>query len=355
MKKIVSLMLALVFVCLAAAACGNNKSSYNFDLSDYIDLPEYKNIPAVGAPAEVTDEDVELQIMSTLNYYGRKVDVTDRPAQEGDYVTVDYAGYVDGMSTEPVTIQDTELCIGLGSMPEEFENALIGLNAGEVTQISIVLPDPFEEYPNYAGKTANLTVALKKIQISEAPEYTDDFVRAFLGHDTIEEYEQAVRDALVEKQHEAFYDITIPQVWGVILDNTEVKKYPDDKIKKYYDGVVDSVKNYVDTLGLDYEAFLTNTLGMTEEEFYESAMNEAQASVKDEMICHAIAKAENIKVSDNDYKTRGLEIAKEAYGLETLEELEEQFAPQEIRDNILCDMVKEFVAENAAITYENAD
>ena len=128
MKKIVSLLLVLTFVCLAFISCGAKNKHFNYDLSEYIDLAEYKNIAAKTKKAEVTDEEVEEQIMATINYYARKNNVTDRPAQSGDYVTVDYAGYVDGVSENVVSIYDKEVAVGLGTLPEEFENAIIGMN-----------------------------------------------------------------------------------------------------------------------------------------------------------------------------------------------------------------------------------
>ena len=354
MKRFVSLLLVLTFVCLAAVACGKN-SHYNYDLKNYIDLAEYMNLPAKTIKSEVTDEDVEDQIMSAINYYSRKVQVTDRPVQKGDIVTVDYMGYVGEVNDSVITVTDTDVCVGLGDMPEEFENALIGLNIGDQTYAQVMLPVPFEESPEYAGKLAELVILVKAINVNEAPIYNDDFVRAYLGHNSVEEYEQAVRDALVAKQKQAYYDIVIPQIWNDLTDATEVKKYPDSEVKYYYDSLVNSVKSYVDALGLDMEAFIKTTFEMSEDEFYEKSLEEAQITVKEQMMCSAIAKAEGIKVSAAEYNTRALRYAQDNYDFTSVEELEEKFSHDEIELLILCDMVKEYLADHASITYTNED
>ena len=351
MKKIVSLLLVLTFVCLAFISCGAKSKHYNYDLSEYIDLAEYKNIPAETPKAEVTDDEVEEQIMATINYYARKNEVTDRPAQSGDYVTVDYAGYVDGVSTNTVSISNTEVAVGLGTLPEEFENALIGMNKGDTKSIEIVLPDPFEEYPNYAGKTANLVIAVKSVCELESPVYNDDFARAYLGYDSVEEFEKAIRASIEKQQALAFYGIVVPQVWQTVFDNTEVKKYPENEVKAKYDTLVGAVAEYVETLNLDMDAFIEKNFEMTAEEYYDLSLEQAQMEVKERMICHAIAKAEGIKVTNAEYEKRALEYAEGMYGLESIEALEEQYTRDEVEELVLCDIVKEFLADNASITY----
>ena len=191
------------------------------------------------------------------------------------------------------------------------------------------------------------------ISVPEAPSYTDDFVRAYLKHNSIAEFEQAVRDALDAKQKQAYYDVVSPQVWEVITENTEVIKYPDAEVKEYYDALVGSVNEYVEALNLDFDAFVEKNFEMTADEFYASSLEEAQIRVKDNLITKAIAKAEGIKVTSDIYEERALKYATDVYDCETIEELESKFSREEIEDIILTDLVHEFVADNASITYSN--
>lgn len=350
MKKILSLLIVLVIVLLSVAACAKTYGRYNYDLSEYIDLAEYKNLPAKTTDPSVSDEDVEAQIKSTISYYTRKVEVKNRGAQLGDVITIDYVGYVDGVSEDYVEVNDVNIKIGLGTYPEEFENALLGLRSGNTTYVEVKLPDDFPEYPDYAGKTAQISIYVKALCEEEEPEYTDDFVRAYLGHDSVADYENAVRQALEEQHSDSYYSIVLNQIWDSVLDNTTVKKYPDKEVKYYYDRLVDTVSNHVSALELDFAAFVKTNFDMTEEEFYAYAMENAQETVKEQMIVNAIARTENISISDSEYKTLGEKYAKEIYELDSLAELEEKFPSDEIRELFLIEKVQKFVADNADVS-----
>ena len=355
MKKIVSLLLALSFILLAAVACSGQKGKYAYDLSDYIELGEYKNLPATATDTRVTDEAVRRQVESSISYYSRKVEVVGRPADVGDTANIDYMGYVEGISEQSITHRNVDVILGLYEYPEEFETAIIGMNAGESRFVEITFPDDFDEYPEYAGKTAEISIYLNSVCEVEEPEYTDDFVKAYLYHDSIADYEEAVRAAL-EKQHESgFYKIVSQQIWQTIVDNATVKKYPEAEVKYYYDGLVGNVNDYVTELELDFDAFVNANFEMTAEEFYDYAKTYSEEKVKEEMVVHAIAKAEGITLTDEEYKTLGEEYAKTVAGVESLAKLEEEYSRDEISEVLLGDKVKKAVADLADITWTKAD
>ena len=351
MRKIVSLILALSFVCLAAVACGKKYDRYNYDLDEYITLAEYKNLPAKANDTRVTDDAIKLQAESAVQYYSKNVEVTDRTSVPGDTVNIDYVGYVDNYENDYVTIRDVDVIVGVGVYPAEFEHALVGLSAGNMNVVDVTFPETFEEYPDYAGKTAHITVYVNSVSETVYPEYTDDFVRAYLHHDSIEDYENAIREALEAKHEEGFYMNVIGQIWDTVVDGTEVKKYPDAEVKYYYDKLVDSVSSYVELYNLNMEAFISSNFEMTEEEFYDYAMDYAQTTVKEQMVVNAIARRENITISESEYKELGEEYAKDVAGLESLAELEENYSRSEIEEVLLGDKVKKAVADLALITW----
>lgn len=352
MKRTLSYVLAfimLVSVCLTAVSCGN-KSRYNYDLDDYIVLPEYKGLEARANAIEVTDDTIRAIVDSVVDSYSRKIEITDRAADVGDVATVSYSGYTEGVSEDYITRENVELTIGFGRMPEEFESALIGMMPGDIKQIYITFPEDFAEYPDYAGKTASLTLRLDLICELEAPVYNDDFARAYLNHASVEEYEAYVRETLTESRKKAYNELVLNQIWQGIVDGTEVKKYPDAEVKRYYNELIDSVKIYVDSLGLDYAAFIEKNFEMTEDEFHAYALESAQETVKEEMICNAIARAEKIKLTNDEYTSRATVYATELYKFGSLAEFEEEFSRDKIEELILGDLVKEFVVDNANVT-----
>lgn len=344
MKKVISLTLALAFVCIALFSCAKN-TSYNYNLDDYITLAEYKNLPAKAESPAVSDELFDMTIMSVVNAYARLIEVTDRPIQIGDIVTISYSALFEEVSDTPIVKEGLELTMGLTKLPEEFENALIGMKKGETTQVTATLPDDFDENPDYIGKTGVFDIYVSLVCEREAPVYNDDFARAYLKHDSVEEYENYVRESLRAEREQAYNETVLNQVWQTIVDKTEVIKYPDAEVNKYYNMTVDSVKEYVDALGGDFDSFVEKNFGMTVDEFYADVLAEAQAKVKEEMIVNQIARRESIKVSKEEYKKRGEEYATDYYQLESLEKFEEMYSRGEIEQLILSDLVRECVVK----------
>ncbi len=344
MKRIISLTLSLVFVCVVLFSCAKH-TSYNYDLDDYITLAEYKGLSATAEDPAVSEELFDRTIMSVVNAYARLIEVTDRPIQTGDIVTISYSALFEGVSNTPIVKEDLELTIGLTELPEEFENALIGMKKGEITQITTTLPENFDENPDYAGKLGVFDIYVSLVCEREAPVYNDDFARAYLKHDSIEEYENYVRESLKADRERAYKEEVLNQVWQTIIDGTEVKKYPEAEVNKYYDLTVDSVKEYVDALGANFDSFVEKQFGMSADEFYADALTAAQTKVKEDMIVNLIARRENIKVSSDEYKTRALEYATDFYELNSLEEFEELYSREDIEQIILSDLVRERVIE----------
>lgn len=352
MRKTISLILAILFVCLAVISCSKTYESYNYDLDDYIELAEYKNLSATAAKKEVTDEEVDLMIQSSASYYSRIVDAGDRPIKAGDIIMCYYYGNAEGYSDE-IIVQDHQIELGTNVYPEEFENALIGMEIGDFKTLDTVLPNNLEQYPDLGGKKATITIVINDIYEREYPELTDDFVRAYLKFDSLDDMKQSVREKLENTYQNGYYSIILSQAWNEILEKTTVKQYPEKEIKKYYDRVVAEVSDYVNGLELDFKEFVEYNFEMTEEEFYDYAMTSAQKYVKEEMIVEAIARKENITVSAEEYTERGEQLAINTYGLSSLEELEQRFSPEEIKLSILSDAVKLYVAENTVVSPES--
>lgn len=322
---------------------------YNYDLAEYINLAEYKGLPAEGYTYEVTDEQVDAQILATLSYYSKLTDVTDRGAQIGDTVYIDYVGTIDGEEFEGSSEEDCEFTLGTDTF--EFEDQLIGTYAGDHLSIDVTFPDPYPDYPEQAGKPVHFEIDVNTVCMQELPNYTDDFARAYLGYESIEDFETNMRKSLSDYYAQRLLEYIIGQTWNVVVENTEVIKYPEAEVEAMYNDMVSSNQAYASASGINFETFLSLTYKMTEDEFYEYARAEAESRIKEEMICYAIARAENIELSDEEYTVRATEYAVDYYELASLEAFEALYDKATIRQTIMIDMVQEKVAELASVTY----
>ncbi len=354
MKKIISLLLAALMLTLALASCGQKKTDpltyrYQYDLSEYIDLAPYKGVAAEGYEQNITDDIIEQQINSTLLYYGRAVPVTDRGAETGDTLNVDYTLLVDGKRYDTgASTRGYEFLLGSESFPPDIEHALIGAKAGDTITADTVLENLENE--DFAGKKLTFNVTVNSISEKELPEYSEDFVRAYLGFESKADFEEKIRESLEEHYQEIYEQMINEQVWEKVVNGTTVKAYPEKEVKELYDEVVSANQALAMAQGADFGNYLMDRYEMTEDEFYTDTQERAEAHALEEMVVYAIARAENITISDEEYAERAAQYAVDS-GYASVEEMEADFDRATICQYILTDKVHEAVVSYADVTF----
>ena len=151
-----------------------------------VTLPAADSLKITVAPAEVTDEDVEARLTALRERFGTLVGV-DRPAAEGDFVTLDLAASVDGNDVDAV--QGTSYQVGAGNMLEGLDDVLVGLSAGEETTYEGPLAAG-----EFAGQNAQITVKVTAVKTRELPDADDDFAQLASEFDTIDELREDLRE-----------------------------------------------------------------------------------------------------------------------------------------------------------------
>jgi len=354
MKKLLSLLFAVLMLAALLPACSDEDVltyKYNYDLSEYVNLGDYKGLPATGHTMNITDEQIEMQIIGARAYYARAHVVTSRGAVSGDTVTLNCIATVDGVKVESESKTGTAVKLGNGTLHQAVEEALIGAYANSHLTVDATLAEDYDKDASLAGKSVHYEIDVLKIEEQELPEYTEDFVRAYLGFESKAAYEKSIREGLEARYKKSFYTAVIAQVWPALVENTEVIRYPEKELLALYNDIVASNKALAESQGVVFSDYIEAISGMTEDEFYEYARTTAEARIKEEMITYAIARAENLSISEEEYTSRATKIAKEIYGLSSLEAFESIYDKDVIRHGILQDMVRELVADYAEMTY----
>ncbi|MBE6598163.1 MAG: hypothetical protein E7638_01835 [Ruminococcaceae bacterium] len=339
-------------------SCGKDDfiyKKYNYDLTKYIDLAEYKGLAANVYPISITDEQIQSEIDSTIYYYGRNIAVTDRGAAKGDILYIDFISSTE--DTVAKSTQGQKITLGSGSasvLPPEAEAALAGHYAGDVISLDIALPDTYTAVPEYAGKTVHYDITLQQITTLELPMYTDTFAQAYLGYDSIADFEAAVEENLYDYANDQLMQSVVNQTWSVVVENTTLIEYPEQELNNWYDVAVNAHKANAESQGIPFSTYLSVYYKATEQEFYDAMMEDAKAVVKEELIVYSIAREENITISDEEYIERATEYALEVYEFSSLEEFEENYSKDAILQTLLGDKVREFIAENADRTMSEA-
>lgn len=340
MKKRMMVAAGLLALSLTFTGCSKKATDDNVTIS------QYKGVEVeMTAAAEVTDEDVEAEIQTILESNAIQNEVTDRPVQEGDTATIDYEGKIDGVAFEGGSSTDYPLKIGSGSFIEGFESGIVGHSIGETFDLDLTFP---EDYGNadYAGKAAVFTVTIKSINVSTTPELTDEFVKTVSEESTtVEEYKKEVKKNLEKNREESVKSSLKQGAWSAVMENTEVKNYPEDRLKETSDQIKDQYQSLADSYGMEFSEFLTTYMGMDEETFNSQLEEAAKSQLKQMMAMDLIIEAEKLDVSEKALEKKYEEFV-EYYGFESLDEIKKEASEEELKNMAKLDIVQEFLADN---------
>lgn len=346
--KLTALLTACV-LALPLTGCSNPQYyRYDYDLSEYITLAEYKNLPVLLEKDEVTDEEVQQEILSTIMYFAEAKEV-DRASVKGDTVKFSSTATLDGTEMPEFSEDNGSLTLGFAAYGENVEAALTGVKAGDTVQAQRTIADNYAD-EDLAGKTLQYTFRVTAVCEMQQQEYNDTFVKAYLGFNTVAEYEQSLRQAMEASAEEAQLSSKVLQTWSVVVENTEVMQYPEKELGQITGQLLAEIEAYTAAVGIKLDDYTQIRYGMTEEEFRANAGEIAKEQMKQDMIIYAIARAEDLKISDTLYDQYA-QMYMTQMGFTTVEELESRYTREAICEGILGDLVKECVANYASVSY----
>ena len=148
-----------------------------FEIYPEIELAPVAGMKLDSIKAEVTDADVD-NMIETLRKQRSEWNSVDRAAAEGDRVTINFIGRVDGEAFEGGTADGVPIVLGSGSMIPGFEENLTGTRADDETTFKVNFPEDYKA-ENLAGKEAEFEVTVKAVDESKLPEVDEDFARAY--------------------------------------------------------------------------------------------------------------------------------------------------------------------------------
>ncbi len=321
------------------------KKDYN--PKDYVTLGKYKGIEVTYTKLEVTDADVDATIDQELNSHKTYKDTGKKVVENGDMVNIDYEGKIDGKAFDRGSATDAKLTIGSGGFIEGFEEGLKGKKVGEKTDLKLTFP---KDYPNaeVAGKPAVFTVNIKGIVKEEIPTLNDKYVKDNTDYKTVAEYKKSIRDSLEAQNEQTIQSEKYGNAYGVIEKSSKIKKIPQALSDYYNNMMLFQYTNYAKQNGLDLKTFIKNS-GSNEEQFNQTISQSVESYANQDIIMNAIAKAENIKVTDAELNDQ-LKSIMDQYGYKKESEVYKAVPKAEITASILYQKVIDFVLSNAKVT-----
>ncbi len=309
-----------------------------------VTLGEYKGIEVQKAKADVTEEDVEAEINSVRNRNSRLITVEDRAIENGDVVTIDFDGYVEGKRFDGGKGDDYPLTIGSHTFIDTFEDQLIGKNTGDECEVNVTFPAEYhvEELKN---KPALFKVKVKEIQKRELPEADDEFASEVSDFDTLEEYRKDIQEKLLKEKQKAAATENENRVVEKVVENAAME-IPDQMVDEEVNGMLNDYARRLESQGISFKKYVEIT-GMTADKIGEQMKPQALKRIRTRLVLEAVVKAENITASEEaveaqfgrmaeTYKMEKDQI-KNMFGEEQLKMMKEDLAVQEAVDFLVAE------------------
>ena len=351
MKKRVIAVLTAVLMTASLAGCGSGKLS-----NDYVTVNKYKGLEVTEvAKNEVSDDSVEQEIQSRLEAAAPEQDVTDRAAQSGDWVNIDYTGTLDGVAFDGGTATGYDLELGSGSFIgasgdyQGFEDQIVGHNKGEQFDITVQFPDTYMN-TEMAGKVAVFTITLNGIYTVDVPKLTDKWVKEnSVEATTVKEYKKEIKEKIENQQ-------MYQNLLNALVDQIEVKKdLPKDKVKEQKEAIINQYESTAEYYQMELGDYLTQYMGMTEDQFKEKAQTVAENTVRNQMAVELLCEKKNLEPTDKEYEI-GLKqyAALAGYRTDQIAEYEEKNGKENIEQSIMQEKAAKYL-QKSCVQVEQED
>ena len=288
-----------------------------------VTLGEYKGLEVDKVSTRVTQKEVDAKIQEEAEKNARTITVEDRAVQDGDEVVLDFEGFVDGVAFEGGKGENYPLTIGSGSFIPGFEEQLVGAEAEKEVEVKVTFPEDYHA-EDLKGKEAVFKCTVHEIKAKELPEIDDEFAAEVSEFDTLEEYKADVKAKIKEQKAAEGKAKQEDQVVEQAVKNATYE-LPEAMVETQAEQMANDFAQRMQSQGLTMEQYFQFT-GTTAEQMMEDLKPQAVKRIETRLVLEAIAKAENIEISD--------------------EKLDEEIGKMAEAYKMEADKLKEFMGEN---------
>ena len=314
-------------------------------LKPVVTLGAYKGIEVDKVDVTVSDEEVNAEIDRERERNARSISVSDRAVQDKDQTVIDFEGFVDGVAFQGGKGENYPLTIGSGAFIPGFEEQLIGKNIGEECDVNVTFPEEYHA-EDLAGKAAVFKVTVKEIKEKQLPGLDDEFAAEVSEFDTLAEYKEDVKKNLTEKREKDVKNAKEDAVVDAIIENATMD-IPEAMIETQQRQMIQEFAQNIQMQGLSIDQYFQFT-GLTPEAMMEQVKPQAEKRIKSRLVLEAVAKAENITVSDEDFD-KEVEKMAEMYQMEAAKVKESigEEGKKQMMEDLAVQKAAEFVVNEA--------
>ena len=316
--------------------------------------PEMKVGNYIGLKAEkaantVEDAAVDAEV-NRLRERNARLVAREGKAQDGDITDIDFEGFVDGEAFDGGKGEHFSLTLGSGQFIPGFEEQIVGHEAGEEFDVNVTFPEDYHA-KELAGKAAVFKVKLNEVQYKELPVADDEFAKDVSEYDTLDEFKASIRknmEEAAEKQAELEVENALVDQLVATLEGD----IPPVMIETRIDEMVRDFDYRLSQQGLRLADYL-KYIGGDEAKFREGFKEQAEKQVKMRLALEAVAKAENIEASEEDFENEVKRIA-DTYKME-VEKVRSIIPVSEVKKDLAVNKAIDFIKSKAEITAKKAE
>ena len=313
------------------------------DLYPEVTLGDYKGLEVPKSEVNVTDEEVEAEI-DRMAERNSRIETVERPAQEGDTVVLDFEGFDNGVPFEGGKGEKHSLKLGSHSFVPGFEEALVGLSAGDEKDVDITFPENYT--PELAGKPVVFKCKIHEVKETIMPEKDDEFAKDVSEFDTLDALRADIRAKRENERREAVERA---------FENAAVEKaaanmtceIPASMIEEQVDKNLEQFAYQLQLSGMKLEDY-AKMMGGDMASLRASMRPMAETSVRSSVLLTAVAEAENLTVSDEEADAEIKRLA-EQYGMEE-DKVRAAVGMDDLKADMAAKKAAKLIAESAVAT-----
>ena len=349
-------VVAIVAVIAIILVFVNNKQSkeYNYDLSKYVKVGNYKGLEYASQKASVTDEEVDAEIQRRLQKAAKTENSKTGKVENGDTINISFVGKIDGKEFEGGSSESTDITVGTTQMIDGFVEGLIGKNVGDSVTLNLKFPDDYGK-TDLQGKAVEFKVTINSKKKISVPKLNTEFVKKNSKYKTVKEYKEGVKKELLNQKQKSIDSTVKQELWSRIIDKSKANKYPEKELNEAMsqaNKLEESYKAQAQNYGMEWETYLKTVMRTDKKGFEKLKQEYAKNIVFNRMVMYSIARSENISLSNREYKKEILKILEDnGYDEESFKkafgkDIETYADEQNWRQKILFDKVLDKVMKD---------
>jgi trigger factor len=261
------------------------------------ELPEYAGRQIeVGSP-DVTDEELTTQVDRIREQFAA-LEPADRPAADGDYVTIDLAASHSGEPVPEASASDLLYEVGSDGFLEGIDDVLVGASAGDTVGFDGTLPAGFGDR---AGLEVAFSVTVKDVKAKVLPDLTDEWVSEITEFETVSDLEADLRERIGDIKRRSLASRFRESALGMLVDEVQIE-LPDALVRAEMDELLHRFAHRLQEDGISLEDYFRVT-GLSEDAFVADLRAQAERSIRTRLVLEAVADQEGVEVPDDELRT----------------------------------------------------